>query len=520
MAQRDPELTPSGVAPSGITKRVTSAAPPPKKLNTQRSHSCRAHDERLEVRMASRFDGILSALGRAQEPAALARATGLSIGSLLLALSCSGSPQKSPRVQESQAVRHSPRAAMPANAVAGALKEAAPRGSAEARALRARGPEGLATLLATAGRNPGPDARRLIDTVAGQLDADVSRLYWHTDFNAALAQSQEQKKPILSLRLLGRLDDELSCANSRLFRTTLYPDARVSRLLREGFVLHWTSERKVPRITIDYGDGRTLERTITGNSIHYVMDSQGRVVDALPGLYGARAFTRALEHLRGVARGASNLEGAAWSRFVRAHHRRALRKTRSQLTASLRAIGLAPTAVPQLARPRGKTAAPSAKRAVPIAVTKAVIERPVIQRTVPTFTELERRIDTDAVWARLAKLDVNKVVLDPGARKVIARKGPITWSNGDGRVQKAAGEDLKRMLRLLEDHIAQDTMKNELMLRRRIHQWLANEPMNFADLNRRVYADLFLTPASDPWLGLLPRDVFSALPGGGVRAQP
>ncbi len=147
------------------------------------------------------------------------------------------------------------------------------------------------------------------------------------------------------------------------------------------------------------------------------------------------------------------------------------------------------------------------------------MEAPVIQRTVPTFTELERRIDTDAVWQRLAKLNANKVVLDEGSRKVITRKGPVTWNTGDGRVQKAAGKDLERMLRLLEDHIAQDTLKNELMLRRRIHQWLADKPMSFAALNRRAYADLFLTPASDPWLGLLPRDVFSGLPGGGIKAR-
>ncbi len=61
------------------------------------------------------------------------------------------------------------------------------------RALRARGPEGLATLLASAGPNPGAEARRVIDTVAGQLDADVSRLYWHTDFKAALSQAQAER---------------------------------------------------------------------------------------------------------------------------------------------------------------------------------------------------------------------------------------------------------------------------------------------------------------------------------------
>ena len=39
---------------------------------------------------------------------------------------------------------------------------------------------------------------------------------------------QQVGKPILSLRLLGKLTDEFSCANSRFFRTVLYPNAEVS----------------------------------------------------------------------------------------------------------------------------------------------------------------------------------------------------------------------------------------------------------------------------------------------------
>jgi hypothetical protein len=36
-------------------------------------------------------------------------------------------------------------------------------------------------------------------------------------------------------------------------------------------------------------------------------------------------------------------------------------------------------------------------------------------------------------------------------------------------------------------------------------------------LNERVYAELFLTPSSDPWLGLAPRDAYSALDGDGIK---
>jgi hypothetical protein len=36
------------------------------------------------------------------------------------------------------------------------------------------------------------------------------------------------------------------------------------------------------------------------------------------------------------------------------------------------------------------------------------------------------------------------------------------------------------------------------------------------ELNRRVYAELFLTPESDPWLGLRVDGVYSAIEGDGV----
>ena len=114
-------------------------------------------------------------------------------------------------------------------------------------------------------------AQRLSDTIdqiAGQRDAAWAELYWHTDFATALATARRENKPILTLRLLGKLTDELSCANSRFFRTTLYSDPAIADRLRQDFVLHWQSVRPVPKITIDFGDGRKLERTITGNSAH------------------------------------------------------------------------------------------------------------------------------------------------------------------------------------------------------------------------------------------------------------
>jgi hypothetical protein len=47
---------------------------------------------------------------------------------------------------------------------------------------------------------------------------------------------------------------------------------------------------------------------------------------------------------------------------------------------------------------------------------------------------------------------------------------------------------------------------------------LLRDPVR-ADLdkfNEKVYAELFLTPRSDPWLGLVSADVYTALDGGGI----
>lgn len=397
------------------------------------------------------------------------------------------------------------------------------------RALRARGQSGLDALLARVGKNPSASERSTIAKVAGQLDADVSRLFWHTDLSEAVLQAQRENKPILSLRMLGRLDEELSCANSRLFRTTLYPDARVSRLLRERFVLHWSSERKVPRITIDYGDGRSLVSTITGNSIHYIMDKRGRVVDALPGLYAAEDFARELASLEPVARAAGDDDDASWRVRVRGHHDLALVRTVQQLRTTLLAAGRDADAAAVLAAPSVVVRAPagkplpppSARAAVPIAITKAAMEAPVLRRTaprpVPNLEPLDGKLDRDGLWQELARARQNDIAFDASVLAVIRRKTPVTWTKSDGSVAPAKGPALARMLDVLKLHIAEDTLRNELVLRRRIHGWLTQEPQTFSALNRRVYSDLFLTPASDPWLGLLPQDVFSALPHGGVK---
>lgn len=335
-----------------------------------------------------------------------------------------------------------------------------------------------------------------LDMVAGQRDCYTSRLFWHTDLAAARRAAQQQGKPILSLRLLGNLTDELSCANSRFFRSTLYANHEVGNLLREHFVLHWESVRPVPRVTIDFGDGRKIETTVTGNSIHYVLDCQGRVLDALPGLYGPNAFRRELERGRQLAKDVSGLADADGQRELRSYHRQRTAEIQAAWRADLRQVGIEPVSTRQTRREPSEPPSPHA------------------------WTP-EAAVTTDTVWMRLGALHAGDAQLDQASAALIAAQRMNVQNAvlaGRLAVSKAVVENpLLRMLASFQASLAVDTVRNEYLLHGQIHCWLAEaNPVSLDALNDRVYAGLFATPKSDPWLGLLPANSYTGLENAGI----
>jgi hypothetical protein len=403
------------------------------------------------------------------------------------------------------------------------------------RELRGRGPDGFHALLeahAEALRQhetnriftpnklqPDENWFRLktaLDGVSGQRDCHASKLFWFTDFEQAKAAARASDKPILSLRLLGKLDEEFSCANSRFFRTTLYANAEIARYLNDHFILHWKSVRPVPKVTIDFGDGRKLERTLTGNSIHYVLDADGRVIDALPGLYGAQTFLRELERAETVARVAAQMkEPAARETALRDYHRTRLNALSADYSADLQRakvelvqVESAPrAAITPVAQP--PTAIAAGKRAG----GKGRVEMPILRRTA---SEAE---SDEAIWQRIGNLHVEEARVDASSRALIAEKAPSATVASRATASKTITETpLLRQIRNFERSISEDTARNEYLFHTRIHEWLANDAATLPvdQLNSRVYAQLFLTPESDPWLGLRPDDTFAALENDGI----
>ena len=411
------------------------------------------------------------------------------------------------------------RAVLPLAALALAAPEsaAAEDPTLEIAQLRAQGPVGLAGLLGRYDRLPvGRDRDRLaqvIDQVARQRYATISRLYWYTDLGEARAAAQASQRPILALRMLGNLDEELSCANSRLFRTVLYANTEVSKLMRDHFILYWSSERPVPKVTIDMGDGRVIQRTTTGNSAHYVLDAHGNVLDVLPGLYAPKLFKEELTKSLQLASSVRTADPKQRTNAVSTFHRRAM----EQRGAAFSKLGKG-----QFSR--------SGKRAYVSKLAQA--QRATMSKRVMEIPDLEQfGIDAGAInrddieqwatigvqlWSLRESATPATTIYDTFDAQSLHLIG---WMH-DVEQAPSSSSELGLMIGRLEYSVIADSALDELQLRQQIRTKLVAEPgLPLDALNAWIYAEVFHTPASDPWLGLLPRSDFAGLPGDGATSH-
>ncbi|MBW4623550.1 MAG: hypothetical protein KME17_29850 [Cyanosarcina radialis HA8281-LM2] len=358
--------------------------------------------------------------------------------------------------------------------------------------------------------------RATLDAICQQRDCYASQLFWYTDLDRAKAAAKVTGKPILSLRLLGRLDADLSCANSRFFRIALYPNAQVSKVLRDRFILHWQSVRPAPKITIDFGDGRTLERTITGNSIHYVLDAQGRPIDALPGLYSPQAFLGWLSRSKQAHKEYSRLNGQQREEFLRQYHRDRLSQIQANWTADLSKLGIS-LPLPNAAENQTTNNPPTAIAAAPVAMTKMAVERPILRSMSEERQQVLQTATNDTLWPKIAELYLADARLDANSQALMRMKNFKYFS----RNSQAEPDPLLRVLPNFERNIALDTVRNEYLLHTQLHEWFiaGTDTIDVNTLNEKVYAQLFLTPSADPWLGLLPNDAYTGIEGEGISIR-
>ncbi|HEX8463551.1 MAG TPA: hypothetical protein VF627_02950 [Abditibacterium sp.] len=376
-----------------------------------------------------------------------------------------------------------------------------------------------------------------INAVGHAFDNGAAKLFWFTDLERAKAQAQREGKPILSLRLLGNLTDEYSCANSRFFRIIFYPQAQINPLLREKFVLHWESERPVPIVTIDMGDGRQIKRTLTGNSVHYLLDSSGRPLDVMPGVVTPARFAAWLD--KGAQLNADFASTSLEKRddFLSNWHRAQMTDAWHEINPNqgkndawvekqvAQSVEFNPLEKPAPARI-------DARMAAPIFASKSAAEAPVLD-AMRLFGSGERVGPVGFRWMLGSSRagTPTQQVLDDATRALIKtmnppldESAPVSSRNSftqsvslQPRQNAPARTPFDGLISQFESSIRIDDRTSLERFQIPIHaSFVAGKANDFEALNRKIYDRLFLTPKSDPWLGLAADGVFTGLQNGGI----
>jgi hypothetical protein len=146
---------------------------------------------------------------------------------------------------------------------------------------------------------------------------------------------------------------------------------------------------------------------------------------------------------------------------------------------------------------------PSLLEAERITVSKARVESPMVTG-LRLGREVSRVADDSAVWESIGAAHADESRLDAASIALMTRLS--------GKPAQAAG---------FEKMMAGDTALNRYKIRWTIQQWFTSqqpETQDLAALNAKIYKVVFLTPATDPWLGMATPDVFTGLPGDGILA--
>jgi hypothetical protein len=107
-------------------------------------------------------------------------------------------------------------------------------------------------------------------------------------------------------------------------RAVLLSDATTAEWLKNNFVLSWEKVREPAKVTIDFGNGKKLDRTLAGNTAFYLALPDGTVVDVFPGVYSPMDFQRELTASLELYNEALAAPVAQRDDVIRAAHEKAL----------------------------------------------------------------------------------------------------------------------------------------------------------------------------------------------------
>jgi hypothetical protein len=236
----------------------------------------------------------------------------------------------------------------------------------------------------------------------------------------------------------------------------LFSSDTVAKAMNEQFEPVWVSVRDVPVVTIDFGGGKTITRTLNGNVATYALHPDGTVLDILPGIYQPEEYVKQLQQMHWLYKYVSFFDRA---------------KPKETLTTKLTAYHQQQADLLADGKEPGKFEFNMAA-----AISKARVENPVkfVLAGQPP-TKGENKGDTPA------QIAVQQ------------------YGQGDGKpAESKAAETLRGW-----KEMAEDTKLNETAHRKAIHGHLAKAgTVQPKDVTKWLYKEVLHADLDDPYLGL------------------
>lgn len=285
----------------------------------------------------------------------------------------------------------------------------------------------------------------------------------------------------------------------------LLSDPETIRYINRNFVAVWESVRPVPKVTIDFGDGRKIERTLQGNTVMYVCLPDGRVLDAFPGVYMPAHFQMETEKTLAFVR-SLNETPAPEAALLEWHKKQivlALQGERMRITYSkmfvesplLKALG-----VRTRLEPMTGSVAPAAK--------PASAEQPGFGQatpvTNPPLAERSASVPTAPVEKPAFPTDLKAAFRALAAVTEDMSKKPATVEQLRAEYDKMPVQNRPTPEQIGQRAVEMDSQNNLRIVRPAIHLLFASYehlplPPDCRDV---IYKQLLHIPIDDPYLGL------------------
>ena len=264
----------------------------------------------------------------------------------------------------------------------------------------------------------------------------------------------------------------------------LLSDKETADWLQQNFVLSWENVREPAKVTIDFGGGKVLNRTLAGNTAFYLTTSDGTVVDVFPGVYTPADFRRVLEPAIESARTAEALAPDERERFVREAHIAAFYKAFTTESARIS------TSKMRVESPLlDALAAAGPMPPYEASASKAVVEAPIL-RGMGTLSakalDPASTLDFEGFASRL--VDISKEPLSTQeVRKRFALDPKLSEDERQARILQLDSQTNVRAVRPAVHLMFRDAIEG------------TKTPQ---DLTRIVYGQLLHIDIDDPYLGL------------------